>query len=355
MTEGLHVSGLFPPIAASMKLCHANLGPKGKFNVKCSMQQHYDKIISIIPKNKPAIYIDYAIYPNVGDLLIHKASQALLRDAGIKVKRWFSFADHRILLRSKLDPETVLIFQGGGNLRDSRLPHDRMRLSIMATFPRNPAIMLPQTAYFESTDVLKTTAERYARCENLTIIARDGTSHDVLTQHFRNNIGLAPDIAHYLERKTPPPVDPERVMYFMRQDLERWSVLEGDPLADFRHQELIDWPQFLTTTDKAIFDVAGYLWRVKDSLLHTDLNHGIWCLFRDRLIARAEALFEAQGKVVTNRLHGVIFTLNAGRSVDIFETLYGKLTAYAETWLKNRPDVRVICEPVHERVMAQHR
>ncbi len=54
--------------------------------------------------------------------------------------------------------------------------------------------------------------------------------------------------------------------------------------------------------------------------------------------------------IYTNRLHAMLLGLLLGREVRWFDNSYGKLGAYAETWLANHPDLAPVGVPARELV-----
>lgn len=51
-----------------------------------------------------------------------------------------------------LNDDDLIFLQGGGNLGDKWLNEERLRRTIIESFPNNKIVILPQTIYFSKND-----------------------------------------------------------------------------------------------------------------------------------------------------------------------------------------------------------
>jgi exopolysaccharide biosynthesis predicted pyruvyltransferase EpsI len=62
---------------------------------------------------------------------------------------------------------------------------------------------------------------------------------------------------------------------------------------------------------------------------------GVWNMVSNRLISRAIDLFAPHEAIITNRLHGMILSALLERKAVVFDNSYGKISSYADLWMKN--------------------
>jgi pyruvyl transferase EpsO len=62
-------------------------------------------------------------------------------------------------------------------------------------------------------------------------------------------------------------------------------------------------------------------------------NHVLWRVYRDRLLRRSVKFFGSYGRMVTDRLHGMILGSLLNMPVAFEDNSYGKLSRYYGEWL----------------------
>ena len=329
------------------------LGPNAPVHPASLMNQHaphtgllksrLSALKRLVPEGAPVVHFDYAVYHNVGDILISCATEAFFRDNGNRISDSYCIQNYRKALSKQFSPDTVFVFQGGGNFGDVHKAHQRLREDVMRAHPAQQAVIFPQTVFFKDPKSLESTAALFARFENLTICGRDQISVAMLQQHFHNNIEALPDIAHYLDGaiaqhgQTPP----AGTLYFVRQDHPGFANADIDAIAGAPQDSLLDWPGFLSAHDWRMMKAGHYLHRLDEKTLHTPLPLALWRAWRTGLVIRAFRLFQEHEEVVTNRLHGLILAMLCAKPVRAFETGHGKLTTYYQSWLRDDPSVSI--------------
>ena len=85
----------------------------------------------------------------MGDLLIYHGTEQFFKDHHINVtlKRCEYDLDLEEV-KAKITPNTTILLHGGGNFGDLYPQHQKIREEMVANFPNNRIIVLPQTAYF---------------------------------------------------------------------------------------------------------------------------------------------------------------------------------------------------------------
>lgn len=321
--------------------------------LKCRLAE----LARIIPKQQPVYYFGYAVHWNIGDVLIQYATEKFLRDHGYDVRKWVS---HQNLTRNSLDSiddDGTLIFQGGGNFGDLYKTYQDLRLRVLAAKPNVRSVILPQTIYFKDPCAAKATEAVFRRCTDLHLVARDGVSFDYARKNFSAVIHCLPDMVHHLF-----PADAfgkhgqdDQPLYFVRRDHYHGQdqappirrLLNGATAHDF-----VDWPDFHTRADKQVFRAASWMHRVDRRLGNRLPVYAAWTLHRNNLVQRALKLFAAHNRLITNRLHGVLLGILSGHDISVFDTQYGKLTAYHDSWLSDFPALELVGERIHESHMV---
>ncbi len=311
----------------------------------------YSILSELIPHRADIVFFDHAIYGNVGDLMISYATERLL----------MSYRPRRLLAYSREDPwraerqineNTILVFQGGGNLGNLFPRHNKVRENLIRKFPRNRCIILPQTIYYRDMASVEVTANVFSRCSDLHIFLRDLTSKSFAERHFDAETYAAPDTAHCFGTFWHAEEAGEGDLHIIREDQAEYGLLDRFPIDLPPDVETMDWPQFLTPSEKATIRRGKRLAKYGREIAGFQPHLWLWRRDRNRILRRAMRLVQAHERIVTNRLHGVIFALLAGRKVVIGDTGYGKLTAYYENWLQDHPDVENVGPPLHQQCAA---
>lgn len=304
----------------------------------------------LIPPGRKVVFFDYAVFRNVGDLLISRSVEHFFKLNGNVVLDRFCMQNHKAALKRTFPSDAIFVFQGGGNFGDLFEGHQRIRMDILLAHPKQPAVVLPQTMYYQDPAKLQRDADKLAPLENLTLCMRDGVSFDVAQATFKNELRLLPDTVHLLQDQFGVCEPGVHRLNFLRLDQGSYSVVGLDILPGDQ-STFMDWPRFLTQREVAIIRrfQQVHMW---DARFHTPLPHAAWSVFRERLLKRASRLFLDSSDVVTNRLHGLILSIVTRRPVSIIESGYGKVSAYYDTFLKDFEQVHLETPGVHEQAMA---
>lgn len=231
------------------------------------------------------------------------------------------------VLSRLVGPEDLIYLHSGGNLGDRGLWSETARRSLIARFPDNAIVSLPQTIYFSDTDDgrrQRAITERvYGAHPRLTVIGRDPESHAIANAMFPSARTLAmPDFVLSLPPREPRPrpAGSARVLLCLRRDAE--SVLGRDDVESLRRALAPD----LTTS----FD--------------TTLAEPIPRSRRHAIVEETLDLFSAHDAVITDRYHGLIFAVLCRRPCVALPTVDHKLTS-AMHWFEGVPFVRMVERP----------
>lgn len=248
---------------------------------------------------------------NLGDLAITYDAVALLERAfpGRRVHAISrsALAGNWQRLTSAIEPHDLIATSGGGNLGDLWPHEEAARLAVVSRFPRNRIVSLPQSIHFGDPARLAASMAIYRDHPRLLLAVRDDRSLEIARAHLDEAaIVRAEDLVTRHEYPYAFRARSGRTLFAERQDLER---RDGTRIAAFR----------------AATDAAGVPTEVTDTVVpglrFSNIEMGA------KLVYEKIDEFHAADLVVTDRLHGALFALIAGRPVVVFENSYGKIGA----------------------------
>lgn len=296
-------------------------------------------LTKLIPRDRPVIYLDYPVHTNVGDLLIQLGTRRFFEHHNYNVIASRSAYDFCPRVARQVTPETTIVLHGGGNFGDLYDQHQRFRERVIAQFPANRIVMLPQTIHYKSPERLALSAQVFARHPDLHVCLRDRHSMATFQTNFTNSAYLVPDMAHFLWRSfdvyAPGPAD-TGMLLFLRTDIETTGPRE--PVSG---EIPVDWSSIIRPIDQFMFRAQRKL-HAKHCLLGSALPlSSLWQRYSEHLIDRAVALLNGRGHVVTDRLHMALLGLLMRRRVSFIDNSYGKLSSYVDTWLQHHRDIEM--------------
>src|SRR5690606_26456098 len=205
---------------------------------------------------------------------------------------------------------------------------------IIKNFPDNRIILLPQSVYFESEDILQKSREIFSQHKNTVLFARDEISLQTL-QSFSSKTFLMPDMAHMLYGiiNANKSISTKPTLYFFRQDKEQ-DDQQKNYLAQHNLQSF-DWEDFILpehhSRQKMLRKVLkfGFIFSSKyiDNYVYEE-----WEKLTDELINNSINLFSSYKTVITSRLHGHILSSILEIPSTILDNSYKKNSLYYASW-----------------------
>jgi pyruvyl transferase EpsO len=244
-------------------------------------------------------------------------------------------------LAARIGDGTVLI-SGGGNFGDLYPHHQKLREAIIADFPHNPIVQLPQSIHFSRPAGLEQAARICDVHRDFTFLVRDNPSLELARRAFHSRVMLCPDMAFglgLLARRRAPDYD---VVFIGRRDREMRYA--GPPAVARPGMLRTDW---LREEEALVRRVRGVLRRYANRHPRVDwldrlARHAEAPLARHRL-ARGIAMLSRGRAVITDRLHAHILSLLLGIPHCLLDNSYGKVRGYWETWTRGA-DLTWWCE-----------
>ena len=213
----------------------------------------------------------------------------------------------------------------------------------------NRIVMLPQSVCYQDKGLIEKDADLMARHPDLHLFARDQASYDILTARFsRNHLYLAPDMAFCVNSRLLTPHrnrEEGRTLFLLRSDKELTQTTPASiPEADVTS----DWPKPENT--KRLIRNLKRGRRISRELR----SRGLSSIFidgairvcadrfiRDSMTKKGCEFMEPFSRIITTRLHTIILAVLLHKPVEYIDNSYGKLSAFAETWLQDLPAVKV--------------
>ena len=233
---------------------------------------------------------------NLGDHAIWYATWKLLREmyataniVDILIEDFFAEIDAIYELTQDQD---LIILQGGCNLGNCYMDDEMIRRYVLLRFQKNQIILFPQTVYFtddkKGKEELKKSIMIYNSHPNLTLMGRDHASTCFLKEHFNASIYEAFDVVLTMSAKSEQ--SRRGALICLRNDSE-------SSLPDPRRKEII-----------------SRIERICPELRITDTmdESFAWREEREERVLKKIQEFQMAQIVITDRLHGMIFSAITG-------------------------------------------
>ncbi|MES2354979.1 MAG: polysaccharide pyruvyl transferase family protein [Pseudomonadota bacterium] len=327
------ISSLLPSEHAVSQSLDENSQYESFAGAMADLKTALSAILGLIPRGAPVAYIDYPVHQNVGDLLIMLGTEQFFLDHGLSIVYRASIKDFHALPAKWRRPETVILCHGGGNLGDIYPPHQALRERLIAKYPGNRIIILPQTIHFADPKRLAESAQSMQRHPDLHIFTRDEISYRLARNSgLSKNVYLSPDMAHQLWPRYAvenAPASPGKTLFLIRTDLEKSPVPSAltDEQASF-----VDWSNLLKPIDPAIIKFFTLSLRLNGYLGNCLPLRRLWFSYANMLVRRAIKLYQPHEKVCTSRLHGHILACLMAKPSRLLDNSYGKNSAYFRAW-----------------------
>jgi pyruvyl transferase EpsO len=313
-------------------------GTIGAVSTSLRLQELRSKLGEIASRfdgSERVVYFDYPVQLNLGDLLINLGTEVFFQEYKINVWKRYYLYDFPARIRG-MDDDVVIACQGGGNFGDVWPVYQQQREALLARYPRNRFVVLPQTCYFSSERALAESAAKLCRHNDLHIFVRDFMSQQRLQRAGLPDVGIMPDMAHMLFGVLQP--DPNQVssgaLRLIRTDRESATPLSGDGPSKTA-EAAVDWQDIIGRRNASM---ANFIWKsmtLQRTLGMPGQKSRRWYWIRDRVIKDGVSTFSQYSEVYTDRLHAMILALLLGRRVHLKDNSYGKVSTYYRTWLQD--------------------
>ena len=265
----------------------------------------YDKV-------KKIIYFSTPNHGNLGDhaiaIGVENIIKTLFQDLLCLEFSIFEYNRNKDLLEKLVNQEDIIIITGGGNFGNLWLTEENQRRDIVRRFSNNKIIVMPQSISFtndeEGAKELKISQSIYSQHKNFNIITRDNKSYQYGIEYFPNNkVFLAPDSVLYLEDWYKRENQRDGVILTLRSDKEK-------SLSNEKIDKII-----------SFLENKNIVYKRDDTVK----NYGIDRKIREYEVKEMLRKISSAKVNITDRFHGVIFSVITNTPVIAFKSLDHKI------------------------------
>jgi pyruvyl transferase EpsO len=316
-----------------------------------ALRQRVDDTLRPLLAEAPAVaLLDFPSHSNVGESAIWLGELAALRRIGAPAPAYtcalHTYDPGRLARRVG---KGAILFTGGGSFGDLYERHLLFRESVIAAFPHNLIVQLPETIHYQNRQGMERTRAVLAAHPNFTLLVRDQASLDIARTQLRAPAVLCPDMAFALDPLPVSAVSPSRpLLWLKRSDSEsRWTVQGGGaPTTDWLDEP---WNPVIRAAHVARRIARRYRWSLAAA---GPLLSALYPSIARIRLARGVALLRSARVVVTDRLHAHLLCVLLGIPHVLLENSYGKLRRVYETWTAESPLVRFAASPAEAESLA---
>jgi pyruvyl transferase EpsO len=293
-------------------------------------QRIRDVLIEAFGEHRRVALLDFPNHSNVGDSAIYLGERTYLRRAGVKVVYSCEFNTYSRSALAQAIGDGLILLHGGGNFGDLWPEYQLFRERVIADFPNNPIVQLPQTIHFGRQDEARRARSVFTRHPQFRLLVRDQRSLAFAAEHLGLSATLCPDLAFTLRGQ--PRADAEvPVLWLARTDQEsaagsadvaspavvKTDWVEDDDSVQFRVSRKM--AHFLSRKMPSSSPARLALTSSYNRLATLRVRRGCATLSRGEV-------------VVTDRLHAHILCLLLGIPHFLTDNSYGKLRSFYESW-----------------------
>lgn len=319
------------------------MGKKIQKKYRCYKLRRSDQYIRLKKsvKKKRIFLLDTPEHGNLGDHAIAVAMKKFLRQYFPERELYeFSFSDCKYCLEEiyiLTTLEDIIILPGGGFLGTLWSEEEENVLHIWNLFFRHKIVMFPQTLFFERSENGKHEKERFCemlnKCENLSLFLRDQRSYELAQKLGKSSsvhFFLVPDIVLWLKNVIPARSRADKILVCMRDDKEKISATGG--------------------LEKYWLELERRGFKVED--ISTVLERDISKETREKEVAQKLEQFAGARLVITDRLHGMIFSAITSTPCIAMDNLSQKISGGYE-WIKYLDYIKLVREKELSMVMIE--
>lgn len=292
----------------------------GKLAKRCWRQREVCKeVINYIRKTilVKAILMQSPIHGNLGDQAIAVAELNLLRNLGVSCFD-YPWTEGREQLFAKYTSKRKTILVHGGGFLGILYPNEEQRFrDTLKAYSDSRIIVLPQTIFFdlnseEGRRYFLESKEIYEAHPNLTIFVRERFSFEFMKNHMPDiRVELVPDVVMGMEY-IPGKFNREGALICLRRDKEK-ILKECD--SEVLYNTVSKYYETIHVTDTII----------PESVMPDQ---------REKVVCQKLQEFSSSELVVTDRLHGMIFSAITETPCIILDSLSPKIKGSYE-WIQN--------------------
>lgn len=294
---------------------------------------------------KRIILMGVPYHKNLGDNAIVVAEEKFIKD--LFPNYIYNYVPEENMLRcveivkNYIDDDDILVMHGGGNMGNEYSYIEQSRRRIVELFPNNKIIVMPQTIFFSDDEngreEFEASKKIYNSHKNLTIIAREKISYELMKKNFKCNVVFTPDIVLYLN------------------EIDNDNTTRNGALFLIRHDEE---SIFSDEQRNGMFDYIKK--RFNGNVVISDTMHDRYLRDDERRIVFNKKLDQIRDKeiVITDRLHGMIFSVITGTPCVVLGNYNHKIRESAKwfrdfNYVKYVDDIKNVPNAVEELIKIE--
>ena len=296
-----------------------------------------EKMECTLSTKKHFWFLDAPEYGNIGDQAIAYSTILFLQDnfpefdiievqqsKTIKYLNW---------IKKNMKDGDIIVLQGGGNFGNLYPPYEAIRRKVVQSFDKNKIIIFPQSIFYSNDRKgkyeLKVAKKIYDNKKNMFIFARDKISFLEFNAKFPNaNIKLCPDIVFYLYGK------------FFTDEKKGLGVCfrkDGEKVEFTKEQKCF------INGRRNDYPLVNFI----DTIC---MDNNIIGAKREQIVCDKIKEFAMNELVLTDRLHGMIFSFISKTPCVYFPSKTGKAEYLYNSWLKHSNMISDYSEYKSEKV-----
>jgi Exopolysaccharide biosynthesis protein len=235
----------------------------------------------------------------------------------------------RLELEKQIGSDDIIVFESGATFCNRHIDH-KMHRYVLNTFKENKIVFFPQTVDLSDDGEMEKTAQLFNENPKALFMARDKVSFNMVKVAFDNNrIMLVPDIVTTLIGNTPDAGNRNKnILFCKRIDAEKkYTDASVSSLVKRLSEKYgkIDW------TDTNFEDSYEY------TMTHIE-----------EVLEKKFSLLSQYRVILTDRYHGMIFSLIANTPVVVLETTGHKVKEGALWFKESYPNSIYLCTSLEE-------
>ncbi|MBP3817726.1 MAG: glycosyltransferase [Butyrivibrio sp.] len=272
-------------------------------------------------KTRRIIYFELPCFDNLGDHAIAYVTEKLLSDFSQKdnvfqlyiVDGWDT--EKAISsLKKIISGDDVIVCQGGGNFGSLYDFAEVFRRKVLKAFKNNKIIIMPQTLFYTEDErgqkELSLDKKAVNSCEDIVLFARDSKSYDLMKKHFDCETAQLHDVVSMFETSEFSGEKRNGIVVCLRSDKE------GKLSCN-------DKKKIISICEKISPDV-----HVTDTCTGYEFDTKI----RKSILEKKFRLWGQSKLVVTDRLHGMIFSIITGTTCIVIGNNHHKVLETRKTF-----------------------
>ena len=270
---------------------------------------------------KKIILVGTSEHSNIGDAAITCGTMEFIRKyfKGYKIFEILTFElqEKIVYMKKMLNDDDLIFLQGGGNLGDKWLNEERLRRTIIESFPNNKIVILPQTIYFSKNDggkEFEISQKIYNSHKKILLFTRGMMSLEFAKREFKNvesycNFDMALNLNYKFN------FERNGILCCLRDLNDESGISQND------YDNILE---IISKYDKK--------YTFTNNLYSSEINK----IERNMVVGEQLIKFAKSKVIVTDRLHGLIFALITNTPCIVISSYNQKLKEFTDMLKDNK-------------------